>query len=510
MTSRHTLACAVAVVACAMAGTMMAARVGAEQAADDALAARLLKGAFDIHAHIDPDSFGPNSSQAARAIDVNDLAVLAKSKGMRGFVAKMHYDTTAHLVYVLRKAVPGIEIFGLVGSNRSMGGVNPMAVAHMAEVKGGWGRVVNMPTWDAEFFVKNGRTPNRPFVSVSKNGELLPEVKDVIAIMAKTKTRDSGGQMVLYTGHNAPAESLMMVREATKLGVPVMVSHPMIEFVNMPLAMMEEAAKLGAYLEIVSGWATGKEVEHETHKHVEAIRKIGVDRFILSSDRGQLNGPLHPDGLVIAAKALMKGGITEDEINRMLKDNPVKLFGLSAASTSTNGAALQAAGPVREAPLPATDIRMAEIDAVLKSPEGGGDRQIKVADMGTYNVGVGVLHRGAVKNDGKPVRGLSHTQVTEVYYILSGSGTLVTGGTMADTSPMASDAEVVRVAVGPSVNGTSRDGQTREVSAGDVVIIPQGVFHGWREVPDHVTYLSVRPDPDRVLPAGYVNPALKR
>lgn len=505
--NRTRMVYALALMAC-VAGALMAG-VGAEQA-DDALAARILKGAFDIHAHIDPDSFGPNSSQAARAIDVNDLAKLAKDRGMRGFVAKMHYDTTAHLVYVLRKAVPGIEIFGLVGSNRSMGGVNPVAVAHMAEVKGGWGRVVNMPTWDAEFYVKNSRTPNRPFVSVSKNGELLPEVKEVIAIMAKTKTRDSNGQIVLYTGHNAPAESLLMVREATKLGVPVMVSHPLIEFVNMPLPMMEEAATLGAYLEIVSGWATGKEVEHETQKHVAAIRKIGVDRFILSSDRGQLNGPLHPDGLVTVTKALMNGGITEDEINRMLKDNPAKLFGLPAVSTSTNGGGMSSVAAARAQSLPATDVRKAEIDAVLKSPEGGGDRQIKVADMGKYNVGVGVLHRGAVKNDGGPVRGLSHTQVTEVYYILSGSGTLVTGGTMNDPAPMAADAEVVRVAVGPSINGTTRDGQTRQVSAGDVVVIPQGVFHGWREVPDHVTYLSVRPDPDRVLPAGYVNPALRK
>lgn len=321
-----------------VAGTgSAAAPASASQTTDDELAARLLKGAFDIHAHIDPDSFGPNSAQAARAIDVNDLAKLAKDRGMRGFVAKMHYDTTAHLVYVLRKAVPGVEIFGLVGSNRSMGGVNPVAVAHMAEVKGGWGRVVNMPTWDAEYFVKNGRTPNRPFVSVSKNGELLPEVKEVIAIMAKTKTRDSNGQMVLYTGHNAPAESLLMVREAARLGVPVLVSHPLIEFVDMPLPMMEEAAKLGAYLEIVSGWATGKDVEHEMHEHVQAIRKIGVEHFVLSSDRGQLNGPLHPDGLVTVAKALMKGGITEQEIDRMLKENPARLFGLPPASTNNNG-----------------------------------------------------------------------------------------------------------------------------------------------------------------------------
>lgn len=171
---------------------------------------------------------------------------------------------------------------------------------------------------------------------------------------------------------------------------------------------------------------------------------------------------------------------------------------------------LEAATSSQSKPMSATDVSKFEIEAVLKSPEGGGDRQIKVADMGKYNVGVGVLHRGVVKNDGGPVRGLSHTQVTEVYYIISGAGTLVTGGTVVNPSPMAADAEVIRVAVGPSITGATQNGHTRKVAAGDVVIIPQGVFHGWREVPDHVTYLSVRPDPDRVLPAGYVNPALKR
>jgi hypothetical protein len=294
----------------------------------DALAERLLKGAIDVHAHIDPDSVGPSSFQGARLMDVDDLARLTLRRGMRGFVAKLHHDSTAHLVYLARKAVPGVEVFGLVAMNRAMGGVNPTAVRHMAEVKGGWGRIVNMPTWDAEFYVRNSNTPTRPFVSVSRNGALLPEVLEVIAIMAKERTRDSGGRMVLYTGHNSHQESLMMVREAGRLGVPVMVSHPMIDFISMPLALMQEAAKAGAYLEIVSAFATSKNGEEEIRRHVEAIRTIGADRFILSSDRGQANGPTHPDGLVTAAKALMSHGITEADVNRMMKDNPARLLGL--------------------------------------------------------------------------------------------------------------------------------------------------------------------------------------
>lgn len=158
----------------------------------------------------------------------------------------------------------------------------------------------------------------------------------------------------------------------------------------------------------------------------------------------------------------------------------------------------------------AVDVTKRDIETVLRAPEGGADRQIRVVDIGKLNLGIGVLHRGQVKTTVGPVRGLVHTQVTEVYYILSGSGTLMTGGEIMDARPMAADSEVVRVAVGPSITGSSKDGVRRIVGPGDVVVIPAGVFHGWVEVPDHVTYLSIRPDPDRVLPAGYVNSAVKR
>ena len=178
------------------------------------------------------------------------------------------------------------------------------------------------------------------------------------------------------------------------------------------------------------------------------------------------------------------------------------LFVLSYRSTSTQSG-------VR--PTQATDVTKADIEAVLKHPEGGGDRQIKVVDMGKYNVAIGVLHRNAVKPSATgTVNGIAHTQVTEVYYITSGAGTLVTGGTILNPKPLAADAEVVRLAVGPSVNGTFQGGQTRKVSTGDMVIIPPGVLHGWAEVPDHVTYVSVRPDADHVLPAGYVHPVVKK
>lgn len=162
-----------------------------------------------------------------------------------------------------------------------------------------------------------------------------------------------------------------------------------------------------------------------------------------------------------------------------------------------------------QAPKPAVDVFKADIDAVVAAPEGGADRQIKVVDVGKLNVGVGVLTQGKRSTaPGAPITGISHAQVTEVYYVLSGSGVLITGTEVDGPVPLAADSEVVKVAVGPSHRATFMGGERRTVSVGDVVVIPAGVLHGWVEIPEQVRYLSIRPDPDRVLPAGYVNPAL--
>lgn len=164
-------------------------------------------------------------------------------------------------------------------------------------------------------------------------------------------------------------------------------------------------------------------------------------------------------------------------------------------------------------PKAATDVTHAEVLTVLKMAQT--DQQLRVVDIGKYNVGVGILHRVAVPatQAAAPtppgVGGLSHNQVTEVYYIISGSGTLVTGGAMIAPRVEAADSATVKVLVGPSMSGRFQDGQSRKVGPGDIVIIPPGVPHGFSAIEDHVDYLSVRVDADHVLPAGYVHDALK-
>ena len=266
-----------------------------------------LDGVIDFHVHSDPDS-------VARSIDAIDLARLAKMRGMRGLVLKNHWESTASLAYVVRKEVPGIEVFGGIVLNLAVGGLNPVAIERMTMVKGGWGRVVWMPTYDAENHIRDSKE-NRPFVSVSKNGQLVPEAKDVIAMVARHN-------LPLETGHSSAEECLMILREGQRQGVRrMMVTHALTTPVRMSVDQMREAAMLGAYIELVYG-------RMDAAQYGRAIREIGAEHFILSTDLGQPNNPLHPDGMLAYFEALRKEGISVADIEKMSRTNPARALGL--------------------------------------------------------------------------------------------------------------------------------------------------------------------------------------
>ena len=166
----------------------------------------------------------------------------------------------------------------------------------------------------------------------------------------------------------------------------------------------------------------------------------------------------------------------------------------------------------------------------------GVDRQIVSQDIGALNLSVGIIHRNAINpagggagrgggrgggggatppacgvSSGEPsgAGGIQHLHQTETYIIVSGAGTLVTGGSILNGRSFGPESIVTTTLNGPSCSGAIvGDVQIRDVVVGDIIIIPAGVPHGWLRVPRHVDYLSVRPDPDRVLPSDYVNPAI--
>ena len=302
------------VVIVTFSATILVTTASAGQGGDAAEEARLLAGAIDIHVHSHPDN-------RPRSLDALDAARQAKAHGMRAIVLKNHDDPTAGLASIVQTAVPGIEVFGGIALNRSVGGINPAAVDHMVSVAGGRGRVVWMPTFDSENGVRRAGE-NRPFVAVARGGELLPEVREVIALIAKH-------DLVLATGHSSPAEALLLLREGRRAGVKHMVvTHAMFTPVFMTVPQMKEAAALGAYLEFAGGSPGGNGGAERMKSFADAIHAIGVEWCILSTDLGQANNPLPADGFGALLMALRRLGFSAQELDRMAKQNPATLLGL--------------------------------------------------------------------------------------------------------------------------------------------------------------------------------------
>ena len=121
----------------------------------------------------------------------------------------------------------------------------------------------------------------------------------------------------------------MLVREAKRQGVEhIVVTHATRAPVRMSIAQMQEAAKLGAYVEFVYNGLIGPNKEFTFADYAKAIRGIGPDHAILSSDLGQLQNPLHPDGWVRYLAGLKKEGFTDAELRQMSGGNPAKLLDL--------------------------------------------------------------------------------------------------------------------------------------------------------------------------------------
>jgi len=257
----------------------------------------------------------------ARSIDGIALAKLAQARGLRGIVLKNHFEPTASMAWLARQQAPGIEVFGAIALNRPVGGINPAAVDHMARLKGGCGRIVWMPTFDAENQVRASKE-SRPFVPISRNGRLLPEVNEVLDLIARHK-------LALATGHSSAAENLLLIREAKARGVQrIVVTHPITPPVGMSLAQMKEAAQLGAFIEFCYNSLLGPNQASTARAYAAAIRSVGPQHCILSSDLGQAPNPLHPDGLLAFFRILREQGFSIEQIDRMAKTNPARLLGL--------------------------------------------------------------------------------------------------------------------------------------------------------------------------------------
>jgi uncharacterized protein DUF6282 len=310
----HLHRCLLGIAAALAAGATAVAVAGQTPPRPDPTA-HVLAGAIDIHVHSLPDNVD-------RSVDGVEAALMARARGMRAIVLKNHYDPTASLAFMVRRLVPDLDVFGGVDLNLPVGGMNPAAVEHMTQVTGSYGRVVWMSTFDAENQVRYSKE-NRPFVSVARNGALLPETKAVIATIAKHAS------LVLATGHTAADEGLMMIREGKQQGVRHMVvTHAINPPILMDVPHMQEAAKLGAFIEFVGSSMLLPDAPERVARIADAIRKVGLEFCILSSDLGQKTNPVPAEGFAAFILALKAKGFSDLELDLMSKENPARLLEL--------------------------------------------------------------------------------------------------------------------------------------------------------------------------------------
>lgn len=269
-----------------------------------------LEGVVDLHVHAGPDS-------RPRSVDDIEASRLAAEAGMRAILLKNHFTMTADRAAIAMGQVDGLEIFGGLVLNRAVGGINPEAVRQMAAFSGGRGRVVWLPTFDAEHAVTSAGGDG-PFVAILEDGAPVPAVLEVFALIAEH-------DLTLAMGHSAPGEVLRLIPEAKRLGVRrILVTHVFSQ--GATREQMRRMAEEDAIMEIdwLAVYSGGRTVDD----YVSAIRDLGAEAFFMSSDLGQAGNPAHPDGLRAYIRAMRDAGVTAGEIDVMLRRNPARLLGL--------------------------------------------------------------------------------------------------------------------------------------------------------------------------------------
>ena len=291
-----------------------------------------IAGAMDLQVHVAPDVI-------ARRTDDVDLAKDFLARGLRGFVLKSHYIPTAERAKVVTRAVPGIEAYGAIALNHSIGGLNPVAV----EIAGRSGnKIVWFPTVDAAnetagrpgagtdgdeklpFWAKIQREiaeagiTRPPMTILDSNGGISEDACQCLELIAKH-------DMIMATGHLGRHEIFLLVRKARELGVNrIIITHAEFPSQNLSGDEQSELAQMGAIIEhCFTTYHTNKAPWDVVFDN---IRQVGVERTMLSTDLGQATNPPVAEGFAMFAQRLLAAAFTISEIRKMSVDIPASLM----------------------------------------------------------------------------------------------------------------------------------------------------------------------------------------
>lgn len=291
----------------------------------------LLVGAVDMHVHAGP-------AVRPRSRDMMEVMMDAREAGMRAVVFKDHNSITADRAYFVNKVVTGVKAFGGIVLDYAVGGLNPKAVESAIKLGA---KVVYMPTLDSSWSIRRVHVTKeaaraarlvtlkepKEGLSILKGGlegnEILPVVEEVVELIAKAN-------IILDTSHLSPRESLILIDEAKKVGVKKMViNHPNSVFIRTSIEEQREMARKGAYLNYVFHECMPMGSREDPAEIAEMIKSVGAEHCLMSTDFGNVASPPPIVGMQMFILSMLAKGISEEEVEIMIKKNPAELLDLS-------------------------------------------------------------------------------------------------------------------------------------------------------------------------------------
>jgi hypothetical protein len=279
----------------------------------------LLQGAVEFHVHFAPDGL------TKRKIDAFELLREAKSVGMHAIVLKNKCFGTGAIAQIANKYNDGALAIGGITLDASVGGLNPEAVSIEAELGS---KIVWMPTYSAQNDPTQKKNEKQKMTNnislLDQNKKLVQQVFEIMEIIKENN-------MILATGHISRDEIFILFEAAQKIGIEkLVVNHPLTPSVGTRLTIEDqiELARMGAYMDHCWVATMPKHSQVPIDDYVKAIRAVGVDKCIFSTDFGQIHNPNPLEGFQAMVNSLLEHGFSMEEIQIMVKDNPKLLLDL--------------------------------------------------------------------------------------------------------------------------------------------------------------------------------------
>ena len=284
----------------------------------------LLAGSIDLHVHVGPDP--SHRAGGTRRYDVAQVGEMARAAGQPAVACKSHQQVTASLASLAGRFVSGITLLGGITLNKTVGGLNPHAVRMAGELGA---RILWFPTHHAAHhnstLLEGAKGDNQGIRIVDEDGALLPEVHEILDLVLRY-------DMLLGTGHVSFPEALALVQAAREKGIGrIIANHPLSKNSSrFTIAEAKRLADLGAVVEftfvsLMPFTRSGRSNPQET---ADAIREIGPEHCIISTDFGAYATPPPPEGLRMFIATLLTHGVAPEQVDTMARRNPARLAGL--------------------------------------------------------------------------------------------------------------------------------------------------------------------------------------